>query len=161
MQVATNKAVTIHYTLTNQTGDVVDSSRDGDPLAYIHGVGALVPGLEKELEGKTAGDSIAVTVQPDDGYGQKTPELIQSVPKEAFAFDGEIEVGMRFEAETDHGIELVEVIEVDEESVTIDANHPLAGETLNFDVNVVDVRNATDEELEHGHIHAEGGCQHH
>ena len=161
MQVATNKAITIHYTLTNQAGDVVDSSRDGDPLAYIHGIGALVPGLEKELEGKSAGDSVAVTVQPDDGYGHKTSELIQSVAKEAFAFDGEIEVGMRFEAETDHGIELVEVIEVDDETVTIDANHPLAGEALNFDVNVMDVRDATDEELEHGHIHAEGGCQHH
>lgn len=160
MQVATNRAVTIHYTLTNQIGDVVDSSRDGDPLAYIHGVGALVSGLEKELEGKGAGDSVIVTVQPDDGYGQRRPELIQSVPKEAFAFDGEIEAGMRFEAETDHGIELVEVIEVDDETITIDANHPLAGETLNFDVKVMDVRDATDEELEHGHIHGAGGCQH-
>lgn len=160
MQVATNKAVSIHYTLTNQAGDVIDSSRDGDPLPYIHGTGALVPGLEKELDGKAAGDKVEVTVEPDDGYGQRTPELIQSVPKEAFAFDGEIEVGMRFEAETDHGIELVEVIEVDDATVTIDANHPLAGETLSFDVNVVDVRDATDEELEHGHIHTEGGCQH-
>ncbi|MDX8402971.1 MAG: peptidylprolyl isomerase [Mariprofundaceae bacterium] len=160
MQVATHKAVSIHYTLTNQTGDVVDSSRDGDPLAYIHGVGALVPGLEKEMEGKASGDNVVVTVQPEDGYGVRSPELIQSVPKAAFQFDGEIEVGMRFEAETDHGIELVEVVEVDDETVTIDANHPLAGETLNFDVNVVDVRDATDEELEHGHIHSSGGCQH-
>lgn len=158
MQVATNKAVTIHYTLTNQAGDIVDSSRDGDPLAYIHGIGSLVPGLEKELEGKGVGDNVTVTVQPEDGYGHKTPELIQVVPKEAFHFDGEIEVGMRFQAETDHGIELVEVIAVDDESVTVDANHPLAGEALNFDVDVVDVRDATAEEIEHGHIHGEGGC---
>jgi len=160
MQVATNKAVTIHYTLTNQAGDVVDSSRDGEPLAYIHGIGALVSGLESELEGKSSGDNVAVTVQPDDAYGHKTPELIQSVPKEAFQFDGEIEVGMRFQAETDHGVELVEVVAVDDATVTVDANHPLAGETLNFDVEIVDVRDATSEEIEHGHIHSEGGCQH-
>ncbi len=160
MQIATNRAVTIHYTLTNQAGDVVDSSRNGDPLAYVHGIGALVPGLEKELEGKSAGDNVAVTVQPEDGYGHRTPELIQSVPKEVFRFDGKIETGMRFQAETDHGIELVEVIAVDDESVTIDANHPLAGEVLNFDVDVVAVRDATAEELEHGHIHGEGGCRH-
>jgi len=160
MQVATNKAVTIHYTLTNQAGDVVDSSRDGEPLAYIHGIGALVSGLESELDGKAIGDNVTVTVQPEDGYGHKTPELIQSVPKEAFQFDGDIEVGMRFQAETDHGVELVEVVAVDDSTVTVDANHPLAGETLNFDVEIVAVRDATAEEVEHGHIHAEGGCQH-
>lgn len=160
MQVTTNKAVTIHYTLTNQTGDIVDSSRDGDPLPYIHGVGALVPGLEKELEGKSSGDNVAVTVQPEDGYGVRTPELIESVPKEVFQFEGEIEVGMRFEAETDHGVELVEVTEVNNETVTVDANHPLAGEVLSFDVDVIEVRDATADELEHGHIHGEGGCGH-
>ena len=160
MQVATNKAVTIHYTLTNQEGDVVDSSRDGEPLAYIHGIGALVSGLESELDGKSIGDNVVVTVQPEDGYGHKTPELIQSVPKEAFQFDGDIEVGMRFQAETDHGVELVEVVDVDEATVTVDANHPLAGETLNFDVEIVAIRDATAEEVEHGHIHSEGGCQH-
>jgi len=160
MQVAEKKAVTIHYTLTNKAGDVVDSSRDGEPLPYIHGIGALVPGLESELEGKSAGDNVAVTVQPEEGYGHKVPELIQSVAREVFQFDGDIEVGMRFQAETDHGIELVEVISVDDETVTVDANHPLAGETLNFDVDVVEVRDATDEEVEHGHIHSEGGCQH-
>jgi len=160
MQVATNKAVTIHYTLTNEAGDVVDSSRDGDPLPYIHGVGALVPGLESELEGKSVGDNVAVTIQPEDAYGHKSDQLIQSVPKEAFQFDGDIEVGMRFQAETDNGVELVEVVAVDDATVTVDANHPLAGEVLNFAVEIVDVRDATAEEIEHGHIHAEGGCQH-
>ncbi len=158
MQVSDKKAVTIHYTLTNQAGDTLDSSRNGDPLSYLHGVGALVPGLERELEGKSAGDSIAVTIQPEDGYGHKSDQLIQSVPKAAFHFDGDIEAGMRFQAETDHGIELVEVVAVDDDSVTVDANHPLAGQTLNFDVDVVDVRNATAEEIEHGHVHGEGGC---
>jgi len=161
MQVADKKAVTIHYTLTNQAGDVVDSSRDGEPLPYIHGIGALVPGLESELEGKSAGDNVAVTVQPEEGYGHKVPELIQSVPREVFQVDGEIEVGRRVQAETDNGIELVEVVAVDDETVTVDANHPLAGEALNFDVDVVEVRDATDEEVEHGHIHTEGGCDHH
>jgi len=158
MQVATNKAVTIHYTLTNPNGDVIDSSRDGEPLAYIHGIGALVPGLEKELEGKSSGDNVAVTVQPEDGYGEKSDQLIQALPKELFKIDGEIEVGMRFHAEAEHGIELVEVVAVGDDTVTIDANHPLAGETLNFDVDIVDVREATKEEIEHGHIHGEGGC---
>jgi len=160
MQIAEKKAVHIHYTLTNKAGDVVDSSRDGEPLPYIHGIGALVPGLESELDGKLAGDSVVVTIQPEEGYGHKVPELIQSVPREVFQFDGEIEVGMRFQAETDNGVELVEVVAVDDETVTVDANHPLAGETLNFDVDVVEVRDATDEEVEHGHIHTEGGCQH-
>jgi FKBP-type peptidyl-prolyl cis-trans isomerase SlyD len=161
MQVAEKKAVTIHYTLTNKAGDVVDSSRDGEPLPYIHGIGALVPGLESELEGKSAGDNVAVTVQPEEGYGHKIPELIQSVPREVFQFDGEIEVGMRFQAETDNGVELVEVIAVDDEAVTVDANHPLAGEALSFDVDVVEVREATAEEIEHGHVHAEGDCHQH
>jgi len=158
MQISENKVVTIHYTLTNPQGDVIDSSRDGEPLAYIHGIGALVPGLEQELEGKAAGDSVAVTVQPEDGYGQRSEQLIQSVPREVFHLDGDIEVGMRFQAETDHGIELVEVVAVNDQTVTVDANHPLAGETLNFDVEVVAVRDATADELEHGHVHGEGGC---
>lgn len=158
MQVANNKAVTIHYTLTNDAGDVIDSSRGGEPLSYIHGIGALVPGLERELEGKAAGDNVAVTVSPEEGYGHKSDQLIQSVPREVFHFDGDIEVGMRFQAESDHGIELVEVVAVNDQTVTVDANHPLAGETLNFDVEVISVRDATAEEIEHGHIHGEGGC---
>jgi len=158
MQVSENKAVTIHYTLTDPEGEVIDSSRGGEPLAYIHGIGALVPGLERELEGKSAGDNVVVSISPEDGYGDKSDHLIQALPKELFKIDGEIEVGMRFHAEAEHGIELVEVIAVDEDTVTIDANHPLAGQTLNFDVDIVDVREATAEEIEHGHIHGEGGC---
>lgn len=158
MQVSDNKAVTIHYTLTNPDGDVIDSSRGGEPLSYIHGIGALVPGLERELEGKSAGDNIVVSVSPEEGYGEKSEQLIQAVPKELFHIDGDIEVGMRFHAEAEHGIELVEVVAVGEDTVTIDANHPLAGQTLNFDVDIVGVRDATTDELEHGHIHGEDGC---
>lgn len=158
MQVSEHKAVTIHYTLTNPEGDVIDSSRGGEPLSYIQGIGALVPGLERELEGKSAGDNVTVSISPEEGYGERSQQLIQAVPKELFKVDGDIEVGMRFHAEAEHGIELVEVVAVGEDTVTIDANHPLAGQTLNFDVDIVDVRDATAEEIEHGHIHGEGGC---
>ena len=158
--VTANKAVEIHYTLTNDKGETVDSSRDAAPLPYIHGNENLVPGLEKELEGKKVGDTIKTSIAPAEGYGERNPELTQTVPREVFQFDGEIEVGMRFEAEAEHGIELVTVVAVDDEAVTIDANHPLAGETLNFDVEIMSIREATSEELEHGHVHGEGGCGH-
>jgi len=158
--VADFKAVEIHYTLTNNEGEVVDSSRDVEPLPYIHGTESLVPGLEKSLAGKAVGDKITVSIAPEDGYGQVNPNLTQAIPRNLFEFDGDIEVGMRFEAEAENGIELVTVIGVDENSVTIDANHPLAGETLNFDVEIMSIRDATAEELEHGHVHGAGGCGH-
>jgi len=159
-KIEANKAVEIHYTLTNDAGETVDSSRGEAALPYIHGNENLVPGLEKELEGKKVGDKIKTSIAPADGYGERNPALTQAVPRDVFQFDGEIEVGMRFEAEAEHGIELVTVIAVDKDTVTIDANHPLAGETLNFDVEVVSIRDATSEELEHGHVHGEGGCGH-
>ncbi len=158
--VAAHKAVEIHYTLTNDAGDTVDSSQGHAPLPYIHGMENLVPGLEKALEGKKVGDKIQVSIAPAEGYGERNPELTQAVPKSMFQFDGDIEVGMRFQAEAAHGIELVTVVAVDDDSVTIDANHPLAGETLNFDVEVMSIRDATAEEIEHGHVHGEGGCGH-
>ena len=158
--VSANKAVEIHYTLTNDAGETVDSSRGQAPLPYIHGMENLVPGLEKALEGKKVGDVIQVSVAPAEGYGERNPALTQAVPRELFQFDGDIEVGMRFQAETEHGIELVTVVAADDNSVTIDANHPLAGETLNFDVEIMSIREATSEELDHGHVHGEGGCGH-
>ncbi len=158
--VGKDRAVEIHYTLTNSKGDIVDSSRNASPLPYLHGHENLVPGLEKALEGKKVGDVIQVSVSPDEGYGERSPALTQSVPRSMFQFDGDIEVGMRFEAEAAHGIELVTVVAVDDDMVTIDANHPLAGETLNFDVEIMSVRDATAEEMEHGHVHGEGGCGH-
>jgi len=155
-----HKAVEIHYTLTNAAGEVVDSSLDMDPLPYIHGTESLVPGLEKELVGKSVGDKIVVSVSPAEGYGEVNPEMTQDIPRELFEFDGDIEIGMRFEAEAENGIELVTVIALDDKTITIDANHPLAGETLNFDVKVMSIREATSEELEHGHVHGAGGCGH-
>ena len=158
--VAAHKAVEIHYTLTNDAGEVVDSSREVEPLPYIHGTESLVPGLESALDGKAVGDKIVVSIAPADGYGEVNPELTQSIPRNLFEFDGEIEVGMRFEAEAENGIELVTVIAVDAENIVIDANHPLAGQTLNFDVEIMSIREATSEELEHGHVHGAGGCGH-
>jgi len=158
--IAANKAVDIHYTLTNGAGEELDSSRNQTPLPYIHGTEALVPGLEKELEGKAVGDKIVCSVAPAEGYGEINPELTQTVARDLFQFDGDIEIGMRFEAEAEHGIELVTVIGLDETNITIDANHPLAGETLNFDVEIMAIRDATSEELEHGHVHGAGGCGH-
>ncbi|ATX79940.1 FKBP-type peptidyl prolyl cis-trans isomerase [Mariprofundus aestuarium] len=149
MQVSANKVVSIHYTLTRPGGDIIESSRNGDALTYIHGTDALVPGLEKEIEGKSAGDRISVSVKPEEGYGLRSDELIQSVPRSIFHFDGEIEPGMRFQADTGRGIELVTVVQVTEENVVVDANHPMAGETLNFDVDVIAVREASEEELPH------------
>ncbi len=158
--ITANKAVEIHYTLTNKNGETVDSSFGQAPLAYIHGTESLVPGLEKHLEGKKAGDSITVSITPEEGYGERNEHLTQAVPREVFQFDGEIEVGMRFEAETANGTDLVTVIDVSDDTITVDGNHPLAGQTLNFVVQVMSIRDATKEELEHGHVHGAGGCGH-
>lgn len=160
VSIANHKVAEIHYTLTDDQGEVIDTSRDEEPLPYIHGTKVLVPGLEKELEGKVAGDKIEVTIPPAEAYGEIIPEFKKSIARDLFQFDGDIEVGMRFEADGPDGIELVTVIAVDDENITIDTNHPLAGETLNFDVEVVSVRDATEEELQHGHAHGAGGCDH-
>ena len=160
MQIADNKIVLIHYTLTNLDGEVMDSSAGAEPLAYLHGKGNIVPGLEKELVGKQAGDKINVEVSPEEGYGEINEELIQEVDRAAFDGVDSIEVGMRFMAQTAWGQQPVVVTAVSEETVTVDGNHPLANQTLKFDVEVMEVRDASEEELEHGHAHGEGGHQH-
>jgi FKBP-type peptidyl-prolyl cis-trans isomerase SlyD len=154
MKIAENKVVSIHYELTNTTGEVLDSSLDKDPLTYLHGTGGLIPGLEKALDGHGAGDEMDVEVAPEDAYGPVNDELIQSVPRSAFQGVDKIEPGMSFQATGNEGEEQrITVVSVSEESVTIDANHPLAGETLRFNVSIKAVRAATEEELEHGHAH--------
>ena len=160
MQIADNKAVLIHYTLTNLDDEVMDSSAGGEPLAYLHGKGNIVPGLEKELLGKKAGDKVNVEVSPEEGYGELNEELIQEVERAAFEGVESIEVGMRFMAQTAWGQQPVVVTAVTEETVIVDGNHPLADQTLKFDVEVVEVRDASEEELEHGHAHGEGGHHH-
>ena len=161
MQVAANKVVLIHYTLTNGSGEVLDSSAGGDPLAYIHGGGNLVAGLEEALEGQTAGSRLKVAVAPDKAYGTHDPSLVQTVPKRAFQGITEVKLGMRFTAQTEQGARQVVVTRVAGDMVTVDGNHPLAGQSLNFDVEIAEVREATAEELTHGHVHGPGGHHHH
>ncbi|PCM45785.1 FKBP-type peptidyl-prolyl cis-trans isomerase [Marinobacter sp. ANT_B65] len=149
------RVVTIHYTLTNNQGEELDSSRvEGrEPLSYLEGAQNIIGGLESALNEKKPGDQLKVSVEPADGYGEINEELVQPVPRTAFEGVDTIEPGMQFQAQTPGGPQVVRVVDVNEETVTIDANHPLAGETLHFDVEVIEARDATDEEQEHGHAH--------
>lgn len=160
MKIEDNKVVSIHYTLKDADGNLLDSSDGRDPLAFIHGTGALIPGLEKELAGKGKGDALQAVVSPDDAYGPYFDELVHTVPKSGFQGEGDIEVGMQVQVETNTGPSIATVTEVVEENVKLDLNHPLAGVELHFDVEVVEVRDATSEELEHGHAHGPGGHEH-
>ncbi|MEH6470028.1 MAG: peptidylprolyl isomerase [Halopseudomonas sp.] len=159
MQISDNKVALIHYTLTNAKGEVLDSSDGTEPLAYLHGHGNLIPGLEKELLGKKQGDALDVNVAAEEAYGPVVEEMIQTVPRDAFAGVDQIDVGMRFEASTAGGPVSVVVTSADADNVTVDGNHPLAGQALSFKVEVVDVREPSEDELEHGHVHGEG-CNH-
>jgi len=153
MKIQDNCVVAIHYTLTNDEGDVLDTSEGREPLRYLQGHGNIIPGLERALEGLVAGDSANVVVEPEEGYGPKQDMLIQAVPREAFDGIDVIEIGMQFQAQTAQGPIPVTVIAVDEESVTLDGNHELAGVRLNFAVQVTEVREASAEEIDHGHVH--------
>jgi FKBP-type peptidyl-prolyl cis-trans isomerase SlyD len=161
MNITLNKVASIHYTLTDEDGEILDSSAGQEPLVYLQGHQNLVPGLEAALEGKTTGDKLSVVVVAAEGYGEFDPSMVQELPRSAFEGIDEIEVGMEFHAETDHGLQIVEVIEVEGDTVTINGNHPLAGTDLHFEVEVIAVRDATEEELQHGHVHSAGGCGHH
>jgi FKBP-type peptidyl-prolyl cis-trans isomerase SlyD len=160
MQIAQDTVVSIHYTLTDDAGETVDSSAGGDPLFYLHGNGNLVPGLENALEGKQAGDKIQVTVAPADGYGEYDKQLVQRVPRRAFKGVADVKTGMQFQVQSDQGPRSVTVTNVAGDMVTVDGNHPLAGKNLNFAVEVMEVRKPSEEELAHGHVHGPGGHHH-
>jgi FKBP-type peptidyl-prolyl cis-trans isomerase SlyD len=160
MLIAKDSVVSIDYTLTDSDGTVLDSSKGQKPLEYLHGSGNIIPGLEEALEGKGTGDSFKVSVPPEKGYGTRNEALSQKVPRKMFDSKTEIKPGMRFHAEAEHGEHTVTVIAVDSENITVDANHPLAGKILNFDVKITGVRAATHEELAHGHVHGAGGHHH-
>jgi len=161
MHVAQDKVVLIHYTLTNDAGEVLDSSAGGQPLAYLHGQGNIVAGLEKALDGWAAGDRLNVRVAAADAYGVRDPGLVKRVPRRSFGSIGSIKPGMQFEAQLERGHRrVVTVTAVKGDMVTIDGNHPLAGQDLNFAVEVAEVRDATAEELAHGHVHGPGGHHH-
>lgn len=153
MQVQENKVVGIHYTLKNDAGDILDSSKGRDPLQFLCGKGNIISGLENALEGKNTGDTVNVTIEPEEGYGPHRQELVQQVPKSAFKGVDDLEVGMRFQAQTEQGALPIKVVGIENDTVTVDANHELAGERLHFDVQVESVREPTDEELSHGHVH--------
>ncbi len=159
--VADKKVVLFHYVLTDDDGETIDSSRDGQPLAYLHGSGQIVPGLEAAMVGKQAGDSFQAEIAPEDGYGELQGPGPQPVERGAFPADAELVEGMMFHAEMPDGSAVaLWITEIKGDEVFVDQNHPLAGATLHFDVEIMEVRDATAEELVHGHAHGPGGHHH-
>tara|TARA_R110002049_G_scaffold228622_4_gene400744 strand:- start:386 stop:868 length:483 start_codon:yes stop_codon:yes gene_type:complete len=160
MKIAKNAVVTMNYTLKDDKGTVIDSSSENGPLSFIQGIGNIITGLEAKMEGKAKGDKFDCTILPADGYGEADPNLIQKVERSQFGEGDTLEVGMMFEVGNDEQTFIARVIELDDQNVTLDANHPMAGQTLNFDVEILNVREAEANELAHGHAHGEGGHQH-
>ena len=158
MKIENNKVVTFDYTLKNDAGEVIDTSEGAEPMLYLHGADNIVEGLEDAMVGAKVGDNLQVRVEPGKGYGIYDEGLVQTVPREMFEGVEQIEVGMTFQAETDTGIQVVSVSAIDDAHITVNGNHPLANETLHFDVTITDIRDATDDEKEHGHVHTEGYC---
>jgi FKBP-type peptidyl-prolyl cis-trans isomerase SlyD len=159
MQIQKDNVVTLHYTVSTTDGDLIDSSHEAPPMSFLQGSHFMIEGIEDALTGKAKGDKFEVTVEPDKAYGDRHDDLVQEVPAEMFE-DMDVEVGMSFRATTDDGEQSVIIIDKTDTTVTVDGNHPLAGMSLSFDIEVVDVREATAEEIAHGHVHAEGGCGH-
>ena len=160
MIIETNRVVSMHYTLKDSEGNVLDSSANREPLAYIQGIGNLIPGLEVQLEGKQKGDKVEAVVAPNDAYGELREDLFHVVPKSGFQGDEELVTGIQVQLDSEHGPMIATVSKIDGDEVTLDLNHPLAGQTLYFDVEIMDVRTAEQDELDHGHVHGPGGHQH-
>jgi FKBP-type peptidyl-prolyl cis-trans isomerase SlyD len=156
MKVEKNRVVAIDYTLTDDNNQVIDSSSGSEPLEYLHGHSNIIPGLERALEGREAGEKITVAVPPGDAYGVRDEKLVMNVPLSRFDGIESVEEGMQFEAQTPDGNRVVTVTGVKDKTVTIDGNHPLAGVNLNFDVTIKSIREAKAEELSHGHVHSHG-----
>lgn len=160
-KIRANTVVTLSYTLRDDDGEVIDQSQEGSPLLYLHGARNIVPGLEEQLEGVAEGESIRATVSPEKGYGPRVGEA-QEVPRSLFPADAELTAGMQVVAHDDEGRQIPFFITgFTDETVTVDPNHPLAGETLHFEVTVESLRDATEEEIVHGHPHGPGGHEHH
>jgi FKBP-type peptidyl-prolyl cis-trans isomerase SlyD len=160
MQIEKHRVVTLAYTLKDENDKIIDQSDDGS-FCYLHGASNIIPGLENALTGKAAGDELTVSVPPEEGYGAHDVEKTQAVPREMFPVEEEIVAGMQFHAQGPDGHQLVvTVVKVEDDRVTVDGNHPLAGVQLNFDVKVLEVREATGEEITHGHVHGPDGHHH-
>lgn len=160
MEIGKDTVVSIHYTLTDDDKKVLDSSEGREPLAYIHGYGYLIAGLESQLDGKSAGTKLDALVTPEEGYGLRDDTLVHKVPKANFKGDGDLTAGMQVKVESNNGPKVAVVQSVIDEEVILDLNHPLSGMNLHFAVEIVSIREATKEELEHGHVHGPGGHQH-
>ncbi|MEE4244971.1 MAG: peptidylprolyl isomerase [Kangiellaceae bacterium] len=160
MTITNDKVVSMHYTVKTNDGALVDSSEGKDPLLYMHGHRNIIPGLEEALEGKNVGEKLQATIEPAKAYGEVNDDLVQDVPRAAFEGVESLEPGMHFQAQSEQGPVHVVVKEVNDDVVIVDGNHALAGQTLNFDVEIMDIRDATEEELQHGHAHGVGGHNH-
>ena len=161
MKVGKDKVVLMHYTLKNDAGDVIDSSDGADPLPFLQGHGNIIPGLESALEGSKVGDKLEVSIKQEEGYGVRMKDAIQEIPSSALKGVDEVKVGMQLESQDQDGNAfLVAVTKIEDEKITVDANHPLAGETLHFSVSIESIRKAEAEELSHGHVHADGDHHH-
>jgi FKBP-type peptidyl-prolyl cis-trans isomerase SlyD len=160
MKISSGKVVLIDYTLTNDNKEVIDSSEGHEPLAYIHGSGQIIPGLEKALDGKVVGDALQVDVSPEQGYGEHDSEKIITIPRSQVQGVPDLKVGIQLQASGGEGPQVVTVTKLSDTEVTLDGNHPLAGTNLHFDVTIREVRDATDEEIAHGHVHGPGGHHH-
>ena len=161
MKVGKDKVVLMHYTLKNDAGDVIDSSDGADPLPFLQGHGNIIPGLESALEGSKVGDKLDVSIKPEEGYGERMKDAIQEIPSSALKGVDEVKVGMQLQSQDKDGNAfLVNVTKIEDDKITVDANHPLAGQTLHFSVSIESIRKAEAEELSHGHVHADGQHNH-
>ena len=160
MTIAKNRVVSIDYTLTDEKNNLLDSTSGQGPLDYLHGFGNIIPGLEKELEGKSQGDHFAVNISAADAYGERDERLVTDIPLENFKGIEKVEPGMQFHAHDSGSVRVFTITNVADKMVTVDGNHPLAGMNLAFDVTVAAVREASGEELEHGHVHGGGHDEH-
>jgi FKBP-type peptidyl-prolyl cis-trans isomerase SlyD len=159
--IADGKVVTIHYRLSLDDGTVVSDTAGGEPMAYLHGSENVIPGLEAALAGRSPGDEVNAKIEPADAYGERDPSATEQIPRSAFPGDLELQVGMHLSARHESGAIIPMTVQsIADDAVTVDLNHPLAGQKLHFDVSVVEVRDATEEERSHGHVHGPGGHQH-
>lgn len=160
MAISQHSVVTFHYTLTGEQGETLESSREGDPTRYLHGAGNIIPGLERAMDGREKGDAFSVTVPPEEAYGPRVPGKVQRISVKHFPQPRRLKPGQRVQLQTRRGPRQAIVLKVGRFNVDIDTNHPLAGRTLTFDVEILDVRDATAEEIAHRHAHGPGGVQH-
>jgi len=156
MKIGNGSVVSMHYTLTDDDGQVLDSSAGREPLVYMQGVGNIIPGLEKEMEGKVVGDKFTAVIPPAEGYGVRNEVLVQTVSMSNFQDPKQVQLGVQFQVQMQNAVRIATVTQIVDDKVTVDMNHPLADKTLHFDVEVVEIREATEEEKAHGHVHTPG-----